>query len=160
VQNSQSSDPVSCKKLSTAELFSLVPLIWNCSHQPPDDVYFRRQLEQEIIGRQDKETRNRLIDLLSHSNVNYRFLACDLLQKFNSETVIAPLLRIFSHKETDLMLRRQAFFALIKYDEYLVRRALLEEYNRFRSSAEQFIQSNYVYHLKRYLVEKGVLEKS
>lgn len=132
------------KDLTLDELFSFIPYIWMVNNNSKFPI-FRGKLEREITNRQTKETIEKLIELLKDHNSNYRFVAADLLNRFNNEIVIGPLLEYLMTTQDDLLIKRQAVCALTKYNDPKVRSFLSSEYDRLRGKPKDFVLDNYLF---------------
>ncbi len=142
------------KSLTTDELFSFIPLIWEVDVL--HDKYFgiRQKLEREIKERQNSETVLNLIELLKSDNVNLRFFAADLLKYFKDEKIIEPILTYLKNTTDDFMIKREAIFVLRNYNDEIVIQYLREEIERNKNNQDVFFINNYFKTLE-WILEKN-----
>lgn len=130
--------------LSTEELFSFI----NLSRQvdEPNKKYFgvRKKLEKEIVKRQETKTILLLLELLKNEDLNLRSFGLDLLNHFNGEIVIEPLLTYLRNTNDHYFTKRNAIFALSHYKDQRIKEYLSEEYEKNKNNEDTFFRRNYL----------------
>ncbi len=142
------------KQLNSEDLFALIPYIWEVENITKFGA-IRAMIEREIKSRQDRDTVEKLIDLLNHEHPYLRFVGADLLNGFNDKIIVEPLLRYITNTKDDLMTKRHAICALMKYDDNRVTQLLEREYNIYRNSPRDFEIENYLWPSESELKKRG-----
>lgn len=142
------------KQLTSEDLFSLIPYIWEVENVTKFGM-IRGMIEREIKSRQDRSIIEKLIDLLNHEHPYLRFVGADLLNGFNDKIIVEPLSRYITNTKDDLMTKRQAICALMKYDDNRVTQLLEREYNIYKNSPRDFVIGNYLWPIESELKKRG-----
>lgn len=137
------------KDLTTEELFSFIPLIWQVDYSNHKYFEIRQKIETEIKERQNTETIIKLIELLKNDNPYLRFVGADLLNYFEDNSVIYPLLTYLKNTDDDFITKRQAICAIGKYKDERVKQFLEMEYEANKTNQDTFFRSNYLGTIER-----------
>jgi hypothetical protein len=133
------------KSLTTDELFTYIPLIWQVDTRSNQKFSrIRQMLEKEIRERQDIYTINKLLGLLKHDDPHLRFVGADLLNSFTDDRIIEPLLLYLTTTADDHHPKGQAICALNKYKDERIKDFLINEYEKNKENQDAFFRSNYL----------------
>lgn len=132
------------KSLTTDELFSFVPFIWKVDIANMKFFSIRQKIEREIKERQNTNTILKLLELLQNDNPYLRFFGADLLNDFQDERIIDPLLDYLYHTNDDFITKRQAICALRPYKNDKIKQFLQEEFEKNKTNQDTFFKNNYL----------------
>lgn len=139
------------KSLTTDELFSFIPLIWEIDISNDKFYGIRQKIEKEIKERQNSETILKLLELLKSDNSYLRFFGADLLNNFEDTTIVEPLLTYLYNTNDDFMTKRQAICAIGKYKDDRVKQFLRKEYDANKTNQDTFFRNNYLWIIEVFL---------
>ncbi|RAJ08890.1 hypothetical protein LX64_01544 [Chitinophaga skermanii] len=130
--------------LTTEQLFSYIPFIWEVDLSGRYNG-IRHKIEQEIIARQEIKTIKMLLALLESTNPYLRHIGADLLNSFNNEIIVEPILHYLHHTTDGFMTKRAAIYALSLFKhQQNVRQYILGEMERNASNKDAFFRANYL----------------